>query len=253
MYSGALLPSVDAMTISEVAIVTGASRGLGLALAGGLAEAGYQLIIDARDGDALEAAAAEIRARHDLPRRAVLALPGDISDAGHRSALAAAAGERGGASLLINNAGTLGASPLPPLAEYPPAALLAAFEVNVVAPVALTQLVLPDLRRLGGSVLSVTSDAAVEPYAGWGGYGAAKAALEQASNVLAAEEPAVRVWWVDPGDIRTRMHQQAFPGEDISDRPLPAVVLPGFLRLIAERMPSGRYRAAELVPAGAAS
>jgi NAD(P)-dependent dehydrogenase (short-subunit alcohol dehydrogenase family) len=253
MYSGALLPSVDAMTISEVAIVTGASRGLGLALAGGLAEAGYQLIIDARDGDALEAAAAEIRARHDLPRRAVLALPGDISDAGHRAALAAAAGERGGASLLINNAGTLGASPLPPLAEYPPAALLAAFEVNVVAPVALTQLVLPDLRRLGGSVLSVTSDAAVEPYAGWGGYGAAKAALEQASNVLAAEEPAVRVWWVDPGDIRTRMHQQAFPGEDISDRPLPAVVLPGFLRLIAERMPSGRYRAAELVPAGAAS
>jgi NAD(P)-dependent dehydrogenase (short-subunit alcohol dehydrogenase family) len=253
MYSGALLPSVDAMTISEVAIVTGASRGLGLALAGGLAEAGYQLIIDARDGDALEAAAAEIRARHDLPRRAVLALPGDISDAGHRAALAAAAGERGGASLLINNAGTLGASPLPPLAEYPPAALLAAFEVNVVAPVALTQLVLPDLRRLGGSVMSVTSDAAVEPYAGWGGYGAAKAALEQASNVLAAEEPAVRVWWVDPGDIRTRMHQQAFPGEDISDRPLPAVVLPGFLRLIAERMPSGRYRAAELVPAGAAS
>jgi NAD(P)-dependent dehydrogenase (short-subunit alcohol dehydrogenase family) len=113
--------------------------------------------------------------------------------------------------------------------------------------------VLPDLRRLGGSVMSVTSDAAVEPYAGWGGYGAAKAALEQASNVLAAEEPAVRVWWVDPGDIRTRMHQQAFPGEDISDRPLPAVVLPGFLRLIAERMPSGRYRAAELVPAGAAS
>jgi NAD(P)-dependent dehydrogenase (short-subunit alcohol dehydrogenase family) len=253
MYSGALLPTVDAMTISEVAIVTGASRGLGLALAGGLAEAGYQLIIDARDGDALEAAAAEIRARHDLQRRAVLALPGDITDAGHRAALTAAAGEQGGACLLVNNAGTLGASPLPPLAEYPPAALLAAFEVNVVAPVALTQLVLPDLRRLGGSVLNVTSDAAVEPYAGWGGYGATKAALEQASNVLAAEEPAVRVWWVDPGDIRTRMHQQAYPGEDISDRPLPATVLPGLLRLIAERMPSGRYRAAELVPAGATS
>ena len=156
------------MTISEVAIVTGASRGLGLALAGGLAAAGYQLIIDARDGDALEAAAAEIRARHDLPRRAVLALPGDIADAGHRAALAAAAAEQGGASLLINNAGTLGASPLPPLAEYPPAALLAAFEVNVVAPVALTQLVLPDLRRLGGSVLSVTSDAAVEAVRGVG-------------------------------------------------------------------------------------
>jgi NAD(P)-dependent dehydrogenase (short-subunit alcohol dehydrogenase family) len=253
MYSGALLPSVDAMTISEVAIVTGASRGLGLALADALAQAGYQLIIDARDGNVLEAAAAEIRARHDLPRGAVLALPGDITDGGHRAALAVAAAEQGGASLLVNNAGTLGTSPLPPLAEYPPAELLAAFEVNVVAPVALTQLVLPDLRRLGGSVLSVTSDAAVEPYAGWGGYGATKAALEQASNVLAAEEPAVRVWWVDPGDIRTRMHQQAYPGEDISDRPLPAAVLPGFLRLIAERMPSGRYRAAELVPAGATS
>ncbi len=253
MYSGGLLPSVDAMNTSPVAIVTGASRGLGLALAGGLAAAGYQLIIDARDGDALEAAAAEIRARHDLPRCAILALPGDITDVGHRAALATAAAEQGGASVLVNNAGTLGASPLPALAEYPPAALLAAFDVNVVAPIALTQLVLPDLRRLGGSVLSVTSDAAVEAYAGWGGYGAAKAALEQACNVLAAEEPAVRVWWVDPGDIRTRMHQEAFPGQDISDRPLPAAVLPGFLRLIAERMPSGRYRAAELVPAGAAS
>ncbi len=170
----------------------------------------------------------------------------------HRSDLVAAAAELGGASLLVNNAGTLGASPLPPLAAYPPAALLASFEINVIAPVALTQLVLPDLRRLGGSVLSVTSDAAVEPYAGWGGYGAAKAALEQACNVLAAEEPAVRVWWVDPGDLRTQMHQEAYPGEDISDRPLPATVLPGFLRLIAERMPSGRYRAAELMPAGAA-
>ncbi len=233
--------------------MTGASRGLGLALAGGLAAAGYKLIIDARDGAALEAAAADIRARHDLPRRAVLALPGDITDAGHRAALAAAAAELGGASLLVNNAGTLGASPLPPLADYPPAALRTSFEVNVVAPVALTQLVLPDLRSLGGSVLSITSDAAVEAYAGWGGYGAAKAALEQACHVLAAEEPAVRVWWVDPGDLRTRMHQQAYPGEDISDRPLPETVVPGFLRLIGERMPSGRYRAAELMPAGAVS
>lgn len=233
--------------------MTGASRGLGLALAGGLAAAGYKLIIDARDGAALEVAAAEIRAQHDLSRRALLALPGDITDASHRSALAEAAAELGGASLLVNNAGTLGASPLPPLAGYPPAALLDLFEVNVVAPVALTQLVLPDLRARGGAVLSITSDAAVEAYAGWGGYGAAKAALEQACNVLAAEEPAVRVWWVDPGDIRTRMHQQAYPGQDISDRPLPASVLPGFLRLIGERMPSGRYRSAELMPAGAVS
>ena len=120
-----------------------------------------------------------------------------------------------------------------------------------MAPIALTQLLLPDLRRLGGSVLSITSDAAVEAYAGWGGYGAAKAALEQACHVLAAEEPAVRVWWVDPGDLRTQMHQQAFPGEDISDRPLPETVVPAFLRLVRERMPSGRYRAADLMPAGA--
>ncbi|MGO8955980.1 MAG: SDR family NAD(P)-dependent oxidoreductase [Streptosporangiaceae bacterium] len=241
------------MRTSGIAIVTGASRGLGLALAGGLAAAGYRLIIDARDGVALEAAAAQIRAQHDLPLRAVLPMPGDITDPGHRAELAAAAAELGGTTLLVNNAGTLGASPLPALAAYPPAALLALFEVSAVAPIALTQLVLPDLRSLGGSVLSVTSDAAVEAYAGWGGYGAAKAALEQACNVLAAEEPAVRVWWVDPGDLRTRMHQDAYPGEDISDRPLPATVLPAFLRLIGERMPSGRYRAAELMPAGAAS
>jgi NAD(P)-dependent dehydrogenase (short-subunit alcohol dehydrogenase family) len=251
-----MLPSVDAMTdspVTRVAIVTGASRGLGRALAGGLAAAGYQVIADARDGGALEAAAAEIRAQYDLPRGAVRTLPGDITDPAHRCALAVSAADLGGANLLVNNAGTLGASPLPPIAAYPPAALLAAFEVNVVAPIALTQLVLPDLRRLGGAMLSVTSDAAVEAYAGWGGYGAAKAALEQACNVLAAEEPSVRVWWVDPGDLRTRMHQEAYPGEDISDRPLPGSVLPGFLRLVAERLPSGRYRAAELMPAGTAS
>jgi NAD(P)-dependent dehydrogenase (short-subunit alcohol dehydrogenase family) len=242
------LPSVKGMKTSEVAIVTGASRGLGRALAGSLAAAGYQLVIDARDGESLQAAAAEICAVHDVPASRVLPLTGDITHGSHRSDLAAAAASLGGASLLVNNAGTLGASPLPALADYPAADLLASLEVNVVAPIALTQLVLPDLRRLGGAVLNVTSDAAVEAYAGWGGYGAAKAALEQASHVLAAEEPAVRVWWVDPGDLRTRMHQQAFPGEDISDRPLPETVTPAFLRLLTERMPSGRYRAAELMP-----
>src|SRR5262249_29175985 len=149
----------------------------------------------------------------------------------------------GGPSLLINNAGTLGASPLPALADYPVAALRDALEVNVIAPVALTQLLLPELRPRGGAVICVTSDAAVEAYAGGGGSGAAKAALEQAGNVLAAEEPAVRVWRVDPGDLRTQMHQDAFPGEDISDRPLPETVVPAFLRLIAERLPSGRYQA----------
>lgn len=247
------LPSVDAMTTSRVAVVTGASRGLGRALADALAASGYSLVIDARDGLALEASAAAIRARHDLPLRSVLAIPGDITDLAHRAALAAAATELGGVSLLVNNAGTLGASPLPAMADYPIGELRTTFEINVVAPLALTQLLLPDLRGLGGAVLTVTSDAAVEAYAGWGGYGAAKAALEQACNVLAAEEPAVRVWRVDPGDLRTRMHQQAFPGEDISDRPLPETVVPAFVRLITERMPSGRYRAAELMPTAVAA
>jgi NAD(P)-dependent dehydrogenase (short-subunit alcohol dehydrogenase family) len=236
------------MKTLPVAIVTGGSRGLGRALSGSLAAAGYQLVIDGRDADALRAAAAELCARHDLPSGRVLALAGDITDPAHRGDLAATAAKLGGAVLLVNNASTLGASPLPALADYPVADLRATFEINVTAPIALTQLVLPDLRRLGGAVLSITSDAAVEAYAGWGGYGAAKAALEQASHVLAAEEPAVRVWWVDPGDLRTRMHQEAYPGEDISDRPLPETVAPAFLRLVTERMPSGRYRAAELLP-----
>jgi short-subunit dehydrogenase len=247
MRAARLPPSVGDMATEPVAVVTGASRGLGLALADALAGAGYRLVVDARDPRTLEAAAAGIASRHGWR---VTAIPGDITDAAHRTELAGAAAELGGASLLVNNAGTLGASPLPALADYPVDQLLTAFGVNVVAQIALTQLLLPDLRRLGGAVLSITSDAAVEPYAGWGGYGAAKAALEQASNVLAAEETAVRVWWVDPGDLRTRMHQEAFPGEDISDRPLPETVTPAFLRLIGERVPSGRYRAAELQPAG---
>jgi short-subunit dehydrogenase len=238
------------MTTSPTAIVTGASRGLGLALAEALAEAGYALIIDARSRDALNRAAADLGRKH--PGQ-ILAVPGDVTDPGHRERLVRAAAGRGGVSLLVNNAGTLGASPLPALADYPLDELRSALEANVVAPIALTQLVLPDIRTLGGAVLAITSDAAVEAYAGWGGYGAAKAALEQTYNVLAAEEPAIRVWRVDPGDLRTQMHQQAFPGEDISDRPLPDSVTPAFVRLITERMPSGRYRAADLMPTGVAS
>jgi NAD(P)-dependent dehydrogenase (short-subunit alcohol dehydrogenase family) len=217
------------------ALITGASRGLGRALADGLAAAGYSLVIDARDAGALDAAAAAIRA--GAPGAEVIAVPGDVTDPAHRSALRAAAGQL---DLLVNNASTLGAAPLPALADY---------ETNVLAPVALIQLFLPALRERGGAVLNITSDAAVEPYSGWGGYGAAKAALEQASNVLAAEEPAIRVWWVDPGDLRTDMHQAAFPGQDISDRPLPSSVVPALVRLAEERLPSGRYQAAELVPA----
>jgi short-subunit dehydrogenase len=240
------------MSTSPIAVVTGASRGLGFALADALAATGYTLVIDARDAAALRVAAADLAEKHS---GRVIAIPGSIADPGHRASLAAAAtaSAEGGASLLVNNAGTLGASPLPALADYPVDELRASFEVNVVAPIALTQLLLPAIRRLGGAVLAVTSDAAVDAYAGWGGYGAAKAALEQAFNVLSAEEPAVRVWRVDPGDMRTRMHQQAFPGEDISDRPLPETVTPAFVRLITERMPSGRYRAAELMPTGAVS
>jgi NAD(P)-dependent dehydrogenase (short-subunit alcohol dehydrogenase family) len=223
----------------QIALVTGASRGLGLALATALAREGYSLIIDARDGDALKVAAARLGDR-------VTVIPGDVADPAHRLELMRAVEAAGGLDLLVNNAGTLGAHPLPALADYPVAELRAAFEVNAIAPIALTQLLLPYLRVRGGAVLNITSDAAVEAYTGWGGYGAAKAALEQASNVLAAEELAVRVWWADPGDLRTQMHQQAFPGEDISDRPLPTSVVPGFLRLIGERLPSGRYRAVEL-------
>jgi short-subunit dehydrogenase len=244
MQAGAALPSVKSMNKS-IALVTGASRGLGRALAAGLAREGYDLILDARNAGDLDAVAGDLQNLGG----AVTAIAGDVTDPAHRAALLNAAQTAGRLDLLVNNAGTLGASPLPALADYPVSELRTAFEVNVIAPVALTQLLLPLLRASGGAVLNITSDAAVEAYAGWGGYGAAKAALEQASNVLAAEELAVRVWWADPGDLRTEMHQRAFPGEDISDRPRPETVVPAFTRLIAERLPSGRYRAAHLLPA----
>jgi NAD(P)-dependent dehydrogenase (short-subunit alcohol dehydrogenase family) len=172
----------------------------------------------------------------------VIRVPGDVTDPAHRVALVEAALATGRLDLLVNNAGILGPSPQPPLAGYPLATLRDVFEVNVFAPLALTQLALPALRKAGGAVVTVTSDAAVEAYAGWGGYGAAKAAAEQASNVLAVEEPDLRVWWVDPGDLRTQMHAEAFPGEDISDRPLPETVAPAFVDLVTARPASGRVR-----------
>jgi NAD(P)-dependent dehydrogenase (short-subunit alcohol dehydrogenase family) len=224
-----------------VAIITGASRGLGLALTAGLSEAGWRLVVDARGADELAAAVAEL----DVGR--VVAVPGDVTDAAHRHALVAAADRLGGLDLLVNNAGILGPSPQPPLARYPLEALRDVYEVNVVAPLGLIQLALPALRARGGAVVTVTSDAAVEAYPGWGGYGSAKAAIEQASRVLAAEEPDLRVWWVDPGDLRTRMHQEAFPGEDITDRPQPSTVVPAFRRLLGDAPPSGRIRLADLL------
>jgi NAD(P)-dependent dehydrogenase (short-subunit alcohol dehydrogenase family) len=217
----------------SVAIVTGASRGLGRALAAGLADAGWQLVLDARDADALSAVAT-----------LGVTVPGDVTDPVHRADLLAAADRLGGADLLVNNAGILGPSPQPLLADYPIEVLRDVYEVNVVAPLALTQLA---LRGHVTTIVNVTSDAAVEPYPGWGGYGSAKAAVEQLSRVLAAERPDLRVWAVDPGDLRTRMHQEAFPGEDISDRPLPETVVPAFLRLLAEQPDSGRVRLADLL------
>ena len=227
---------------TKVAIVTGASRGLGLALARGLADRGWALVIDARGEDALGEAASELAAS-----TTVLAIPGDVADPGHRRELVAAAGRLGGLDAVVNNASLLGPSPQPRLADYPLDELRRVFEANVVGPLGLVQEALPSLRA-GGRVVNITSDAAAEAYEGWGGYGSSKAALEQLTAVLAAERPDLRVYRVDPGDLRTQMHQEAFPGEDISDRPLPEVAVPGLLALLEGELPSGRYRAQELVP-----
>jgi NAD(P)-dependent dehydrogenase (short-subunit alcohol dehydrogenase family) len=233
----------------SVAIVTGASRGLGQALAEGLAREGWSLVIDGRDAAALEVATAGLEPLL-VPGSACRALAGDITDPAHRRDLAAAAAELGGLDLLINNAGTLGTSPLPSLGDYPLDDLRVAFEVNVVAPLGVTQAVLPLLLQSPRPrVLNITSDAAVEAYEGWGGYGAGKAALDHIGAVFAVEYPSIAVWSVDPGDLRTVMHQAAFPGEDISDRPDPVTVVPAFLELIRSERPSGRYRAGELVGA----
>jgi NAD(P)-dependent dehydrogenase (short-subunit alcohol dehydrogenase family) len=224
------------------AIITGGSRGLGLALAQELVAGGWRVVIDARTTGELDAA---VRALGP----AASGVPGDLTDPDHRAAVLDTAARHGPLDLLVNNAGTLGPSPLPPVATLPVDALRDLFEVNVLAALALTQQALPALRAAGGAVVTITSDAAVEAYPGWGGYAAAKAAMERLSAVLAVEEPDLAVWTVDPGDLRTRMHQQAFPGEDISDRPLPEVVAPGLAALLAERPRSGRYRLADWVPA----
>ena len=224
----------------RTAIVTGASRGLGLALARGLAERDWQLVIDGRDRAPLERAKAELAGS-----TTVRAIAGDITDAAHRRQLVEAAHELGGLDAVVNNASLLGPSPQPALAAYPLDVLRRVYEVNVVAPLALVQEALPFLHS-GGRIVNITSDAGVEAYGGWGGYGSSKAALEQLTAVLAEEQPHLRVYRVDPGDLRTQMHQEAFPGEDISDRPLPEVAVPGLIVLLEGDVPSGRYKAQEL-------
>ena len=232
------------MSIStdKVAIVTGASRGLGLAITRALINAGWRAIIDARDSTDLERAAGALGDR-------VMAIPGDVSDPEHREKLIRAAIRSGGLDLIVNNASTLGPSPRPRLENYPLDALRGVYEVNVLSPLALIQAALPLLRQRRGVVLNVTSDAGSEPYEGWGGYGSSKAALDHMTDILATEEPDVAVYRFDPGDMDTRMHQRAFPGEDISDRPPPERSVPPLMRLIKDRPPSGLYRAADALSA----
>lgn len=226
---------------APVALVTGASRGLGLALTATLVDRGWHVIADARDEARLSDAIAGL-----ATPEAVLAVPGDVSDPRHRQALAEAVTRLGRLDLLVGNASVLGPSPQPRLADYPLDALETVYAVNAFAPVALVQLLLPSLRATGGRVVHLSSDAAVEAYAGWGGYGSAKAALDQLTAVLAVEEPTLKVYAFDPGDMATDLQQQAFPDEDVSGRPDPTTVVPSLLRLVEGNRPSGRYRSSEL-------
>jgi NAD(P)-dependent dehydrogenase (short-subunit alcohol dehydrogenase family) len=240
-----------------VAIITGASRGLGRGIARALADRSHavalenqavagekwSLVLDARGAADLDEVVAELSGR-----TTVIGVAGDVASTLHRDELVRRAVELGDLTLLVNNASVLGPSPQPALAEYPLRDFEDVYRVNVLAPLALVQRALPALRATGGTIVNVTSDAAVEGYEGWGGYGSSKAALEQLTNVLAAEEPGLRVHRFDPGDMRTRMHQEAFPGEDISDRPEPEEqAVPALVRLIEDGRPSGRYRVSDLL------
>jgi NAD(P)-dependent dehydrogenase (short-subunit alcohol dehydrogenase family) len=231
---------------TPVALITGGSLGLGLATTHALVDRGWSVAIDGRRTEQLDAALA------GLPSDRVVGIRGDVTDTSHRVALVEAARCLGRVRLLVNNASRLGPSPQPALADYPLAELRAMYETNVLAPLAFVQLLLPDLLAHRGSIVSVSSDAAVEAYAGWGGYGSSKSALDQLTAVLAAEHPELSVHAFDPGDMRTEMHQQAFPGEDISDRPEPESVVPALLRLLDTRPDGVRHRADALrSPVGA--
>jgi NAD(P)-dependent dehydrogenase (short-subunit alcohol dehydrogenase family) len=224
----------------RTALITGASRGLGLALARELVKQGWNLIIDARGAQALEVAQSELS--NVAEGNKIIAISGGVTDVAHRAKLVDAARELGGLDLVVNNASILGPSPQPVLLEYPLDVLERVYRTNVIAPLALLQAVQRELKS-EACVINITSDAGVENYAGWGGYGSSKAALEQLSNIFAAENPTWRVYWVDPGDMNTALQQEAFPGEDVSDRPLPEVSVPGLLTLIRGTHPSGRYAA----------
>ncbi len=223
------------------ALITGASRGLGLALARQLAQNEWGLIVDARGKKALDQVHQELSTQTK-----VIAIPGDVTSEPHRKKLAKAADELGGLDALINNASFLGPSPQPQLLEYPLDVLEQVYETNIIAPLALIQALHPAL-KLDACIMNITSDAGVEAYGGWGGYGSSKAALEHLSHIFAEENPSLRVYWVDPGDMQTQMQQEAFPDEDISDRPLPEELVPGLISLIEGNQSSGRYRAHELI------
>ena len=225
-----------------LALITGASRGLGLALARELAGRGWDLIVDARDASRLGTAAEEMVGPGE-----VALIPGDVGDPDHRHELAAAVGRYGRLDLLVNNASVLGPSPQPTLDRYPLDEVERVYRINTFAPLAIVQLVIDELGATNGIVVNVTSDAAVEAYENWGGYGSSKAALDQLTAIFGAEQPAIRFYAFDPGDMRTTLQQEAFPGEDISDRAEPETVVPALLRLIAERPPSGRYRSSDLL------
>ncbi|HZE39805.1 MAG TPA: SDR family oxidoreductase [Stackebrandtia sp.] len=223
---------------TKIALITGASRGLGRALATRLARDGWTLLLTARGPEELSHVAEDLGAGW---------LAGDVADAAHRAGLVAELERLGGLDLLVNNASSLGATPLPRWADYPLGQLPDLFATNVFAPLALIQDLLPTLRRRGGSVVNISSDAATGGYEGWGGYGATKAALDQASNVLAAEEPDIHVWWVDPGEMRTGMLAEAV-GSDADAAPPPEdVATPAIVGLLTDGPASGRYVAAELL------